>query len=83
MTTTDVLGAAEYTGRGALGSPVLGLDGEEVAQLINAPEKNAMRTDSPYAQAVRTAAQKVRRHVAGRPNVRRPLSPTLPQANSL
>ena len=44
-------------------SPALGLRGPEIAQLVNAPEKNAMRTDSPYAQAVRSAAKKVLRHV--------------------
>ena len=44
-------------------SPALGLRGAEIAQLVNAPEKNPLRTDSPYAQAVRNAAQKVLRHV--------------------
>lgn len=46
-------------------SPALGLRGAEIAQLVNAPEKNAMRADSPYAQAVRSAAMKVLRHVEG------------------
>ena len=44
-------------------SPALGLRGPEIAQLVNAPEKNAMRPESPYAQAVRSAAKKVLRHV--------------------
>ena len=47
-------------------SPVLGLSGPEIAQLINAPEKNAMRPDSPYARAVHGAAKKVQRHIEKR-----------------
>lgn len=56
----------KLTGSGyknAPASPALGLRSSEIAQLINAPEKNAMRAGSPYAQAVRGAAKKVQRHI--------------------
>ena len=44
-------------------SPALGLRSAEIAQLVNAPEKNPLRTDSAYAQAVRSAARKVLRRI--------------------
>ena len=40
--TTDVLGAAEFTGRGALGS--------EYSLYRRTPEQVCLRSDSPYAQ---------------------------------
>lgn len=43
--------------------PALGLRRTETAQLMNASEKNAMRTGSPYGQAVHSTAEKVQRHV--------------------
>lgn len=64
------VGILKLTGSGyknVSASPALGLHQTEIAQLINAPEKNAMRTDSPYAQAVHGAAKKVLRHVGKTP----------------